>query len=177
MLRTERVSAEGDTARYAVTFKVLEPTYKGDSRDDDDDGWDERWEDDVDIVFSGVVSDAPDVKVTEAECEFEIEGRLDPRRVPPWHAGDLDGDGYLTGNDYQIARNHMKAYHQTGNPNKDTPHDTDEARKVHASLLMVPGIEEPLSLRDITVTYKKYLCDVCGVPPGELNMANNGEKK
>lgn len=168
---------EGATAYYAVTFKVLEPVYKGDRHDDDDDDWDDRWEDDIDIVFTGAVADAPDIKVRKAECEFEIEGRLDPRRVPPWHAGDLDGDGYLTGNDYQIARNHMKAYHQTGNAKKDKPHDTDDAHKVHASLLMVPGITDPLTLKDVTVTYKKYLSDVCGVPPGELNMGNNGGKK
>lgn len=179
MLRTEHLRTEGNgtTAFYAVTFKVLEPVYKGDRHDDDDDDWDDRWEDDIDIVFTGAVADAPDIKVKEAECEFEIEGRLDPRRVPPWHAGDLDGDGYLTGNDYQIARNHMKAYHQTGNAKKDKPHDSDEARKVHASLLMVPGITDPLTLKDVTVTYKKYLCNVCGVPPGELNMGNKGGKQ
>ena len=182
MLRTEHLLTEGNgtTAFYAVTFKVLEPVYKGGRHDDDDDDdWDDRWEDDIDIVFTGAVADAPDIKVRKAECEFEIEGRLDPRRVPPWHAGDLDGDGYLTGNDYQIAFRLSQEYHATGKPNKDKPHSADSEakdRKVHASLLMVPRIEEPLQHHDIPTRYARYLLEH-GVDKKEINMGNKGGKR
>lgn len=154
-----------DTVAYfSFTFLVKTPP-----REDDDDDW----EDDINIVFTGT---APNAKVRPAECEFEIEGRLDPSFVPPWTNGDVDGDGRLTGNDCQIAFRLSQEYHKTGKPNKDKPHSANgNDRRAHNSLLMAPGIDDPMRHNDIPTTYARYPLSR-GVPKKEINMGNGGKK-
>ncbi len=167
--QNERAHASEATPYARVTFVVQEPPR---GHDDDD------WDDDIDLRLTGTAKSmgGAEAKVRGCVCELEIEGRLDPTHVPPWTNGDCDGDGRLTGKDYQIAFRLSQEYHQTGNPKKDKPHSADGAdAKAHASLLMVPSLDDPLRHADIPTVYKRYLL-ARGVPKKELNMGNGGKQ-
>ncbi len=132
--------------------------------------------DDIGIVFDGTARSTAGNKVPVwgTWCAFEVDGRYHPSFVTRWKNGDCDGDGRLTGNDYQVAFRLSQEYHKTGKVNKDKPHSRDgDDRKAHNSLLMVPGIDEPMRHADIPTVYKRYLLDR-GVSERELNMGKGG---
>ena len=101
--------------------------------------------------------------------------RPHPDVVKPWTNGDCDGDGRLTGRDYQVAFETVKCYHPHGG-GKKAPQHTEEAWLIHRSLCQAIGKppEADLELADVTNTYKKYLWER-GVT--DTNMGNPGGKQ
>ncbi len=167
-----------DNPIATFTFKVVSAPEKRDPRKGKHHGKRGRHGDgagdDIGIVFDGTARSTAGntVPVWGTWCAFEIDGRVHPSFVTPWKNGDCDGDGRLTGNDYQVARETVAIYHKNR-----APEHTPYAWTIHQSICMALGKPKyaPLSMADITNSFKKYLWEH-GVH--ETNMGNgNGGKK
>ncbi len=135
-------------------------------------GESEGWSRTLPVSFAGSATSASGIAATvePTSCEIIVEGRPDPLVVSAWTNGDCDGDGRLTGNDYQVARQAVATYHK----NK-APEHTEEAWKIHRSICMAIGKSATAELKtaDVANTFKKYLWDR-GVT--DTNMGNGGKK-
>ncbi len=106
---------------------------------------------------------------------LHVAERPHPDVVKPWTSGDCDGDGRLSGRDYQVAFETVKRYHPHGG-GKKAPQHTEEAWRVHRSICQAIGKppEADLELADVTNSYKKFLWER-GVT--DTNMGNPGGNK
>jgi hypothetical protein len=131
----------------------------------------------ITITLTGSATSANGLpaEVIGATATLTVTVAEDPTIVPPWSAGDCDGDGRLTGNDYVVAFNTVKQFHANGH-GKERPH-TEEATRVHRALCAALGKPEEASLRlaDVTNTFKKWLWER-GVTDTNLGNGNGGKK-
>ncbi|MBR6802845.1 MAG: hypothetical protein IKM62_03360 [Kiritimatiellae bacterium] len=129
----------------------------------------------VTLTGSATSANGLPAEVIGATATLTVTVAEDPTIVPPWSAGDCDGDGRLTGNDYVVAFNTVKEFHANGN-GKECPH-TEEATRVHRALCVALGKPEEASLRlaDVTNTFKKWLW-ARGVTDTNLGNGNGGKK-
>lgn len=144
------------------TFRVLAPA---------------GWHRNLALRFTGTArgTNGTTAIVWPALVVLHVAERPHPDVVKPWTNGDCDGDGRLTGRDYQVAFETVKRYHPHGG-GKKPPQHTEEAWLVHRSLCQAIGKppEADLELADVTNTYKKYLWER-GVT--DTNMGNPGGKQ
>ncbi|MGN0890935.1 MAG: cohesin domain-containing protein [Candidatus Spyradenecus sp.] len=144
------------------TFRVLAPA---------------GWHRNLALRFSGTArgTNGTMAIVWPALVVLHVAERPHPDVVKPWTNGDCDGDGRLTGRDYQVAFETVKRYHPHGG-GKKPPQHTEEAWLIHRSLCQAIGKppEANLELADVTNTYKKYLWER-GVT--DTNMGNPGGKQ
>ncbi|MGN1326110.1 MAG: cohesin domain-containing protein [Candidatus Spyradenecus sp.] len=144
------------------TFRVLAPA---------------GWHRNLALRFTGTArgTNGTTAIVWPALVVLHVAERPHPDVVKPWTNGDCDGDGRLTGRDYQVAFETVKRYHPHGG-GKKPPQHTEEAWLVHRSLCQAIGKppEANLELADVTNTYKKYLWER-GVT--DTNMGNPGGKQ
>ncbi len=145
------------------TFRVLEAPESG-------------WHRDVTVRFegAGVGYNGAEAIVRPAVSVLRVEGRPHPDVVVPWTNGDCDGDGRLTGNDYQVAFRTVKRCHPNGNKR---PAHSEEDWRVHRALCQAIGkpIDADLRLADVTNTYKKWLW-ARGVTDTNMGNGNGGKK-
>ena len=117
------------------------------------------WHRDVPVRFEGEGQgyNGAEAIVRPAECILRVKGRPHPDVVVPWTNGDCDGDGRLTGNDYQVAFRTVQRCHPNGGNRK--PQHTEEDWRVHRALCQAIGkpTDADLRLADVTNTYKKWL--------------------
>ena len=117
------------------------------------------WHRDVTVRFEGTGRgyNGAEAIVRPAECVLRVKGRPHPDVVEPWTNGDCDGDGRLTGNDYQVAFRTVQRCHPNGGNRK--PQHTEEDWRVHHALCQAIGkpTDADLRLPDVTNTYKKWL--------------------
>ncbi len=117
------------------------------------------WHRDVPVRFEGQGQgyNGAEAIVRPAECVLRVKGRPHPDVVVPWTNGDCDGDGRLTGNDYQVAFRTVQRCHPNGGNRK--PQHTEADWRVHRALCQAIGkpTDADLRLPDVTNTYKKWL--------------------
>ncbi len=144
------------------TFRVLAPA---------------GWHRNLALRFTGTArgTNGTTAIVWPALVVLHVAERPHPDVVKPWTNGDCDGDGRLSGRDYQVAFETVKRYHPHGG-GKKPPQHTEEAWLIHRSLCQAIGKppEADLELADVTNTYKKYLWERGVI---DTNMGNPGGKQ
>jgi hypothetical protein len=97
-------------------------------------------------------------EVISATAILTIMVPTPPNAVPPWTNGDCDGDGVLTWDDFNLARNAIALCHRKRNP---TPHEQiPNGWKIHASVSAAIG--EEITDQSAVGKFYSYIEEKCG---------------